>query len=84
MTTTVVNNLNEDVTASYFHTIPWQFRIQVNTLEFKCNNSPGKILKKFLDPALIQEKPLAIHLDIVLPKQSTCTLKLAFTNYLMM
>lgn len=69
--------------------IPWQFRIEIDTLNFQCKQNDNNFknfpfLKKHLDPALIEKKALAFEIGLNLSKNSLCILNLKFSNYLMM
>jgi phosphatidylinositol glycan class T len=85
--TKIVNNLDNEYSANYYHIIPWQLHIEISSLDFTCvtseQKSKGKIMEKSLEPSLIRGRPTAISLNLVLPPHSKCTLKLSFTNHLM-
>uniref|UniRef100_A0A914XXB5 GPI transamidase component PIG-T n=1 Tax=Panagrolaimus superbus TaxID=310955 RepID=A0A914XXB5_9BILA len=87
LSTKIVNNLDNEYSANYYHIIPWQLHIELSSLDFTCvttgQKSKGKIMEKSLEPSLIRGRPTAISLHLRLPPYSKCTLKLSFTNHLM-
>uniref|UniRef100_A0AC34F0F6 GPI transamidase component PIG-T n=1 Tax=Panagrolaimus sp. ES5 TaxID=591445 RepID=A0AC34F0F6_9BILA len=87
LSTKIVNNLDNEYSANYYHIIPWQLHIELSSLDFTCvtsgQKSKGTIMEKSLEPSLIRGRPTAISLHLRLPSHSKCTLKLSFTNHLM-